>query len=320
MGIYLRENPSEWQEIKTRASLTNPWFSAVGVEEAVTAIADNFLQADLLRNWADAYVVPSDRPAAKTVGIVMAGNIPLVGFHDWLAVFVSGHNSKVKLSSKDAVLLPHLVKKLEEWEPGVAGYTSFAEQLKSCDAYIATGSDNTSRYFEYYFGKYPSIIRRNRTSVAVLDGSETAGELVQLADDTHQYFGMGCRNVTHLYVPEGYDFLPFLNAAKKYSSYFDHPKYKNNYDYQLAILLLNHQYYMSNGSVLLVENPAIFSPISVIHYSYYPPGEMPLEKPEHNNSIQCIVGHGHIPFGSAQEPGLSDYADGVDTMQFLSYL
>ncbi|MFT4024874.1 MAG: acyl-CoA reductase, partial [Flavihumibacter sp.] len=181
-------------------------------------------------------------------------------------------------------------------------------------------SDNSARYFEYYFGKYPSIIRKNRTSVAVLNGSESAGELDQLADDTHLYFGLGCRNVTALRVPEGYDFEPLLEACRKYSYFSDHSRYRNNYDYQLALALLNKQFYMTNGTVLLMENESLFSPISQLNYRFYQPGEDPAAGLAGNNSVQCIVQQGGIPFGKAQQPAINDYADGVDTMAFLTYL
>lgn len=320
LGDYLLHPGDEWNATIEKARQRNLWFTTGFIQLASAAIGHRFLQKDVLRHWAASYAIPSRQEHPKTVGIVMAGNIPLVGFHDWLAVFVAGHNSRVKLSSKDAVLLPFLVHLLEQWEPAISGQTAFAEQLKGCDAYIATGSDNTARYFDYYFGKYPSIIRKNRTSVAVLTGNETAEELDRLADDTHLYFGLGCRNVTALRVPVGYNFEPLLQAFRKYSAFFDHAKYKNNYDYQLAIALLNNQYYMTNGSVLLLENPGLFSPIAQLNYSFYQPGEDPAAALAGNNSVQCIVGQGNIPFGKAQEPAIDDYADGVDTMAFLAYL
>jgi hypothetical protein len=191
--------------------------------------------------------------------------------------------------------------------------------LKGMDAYIATGSNNSARYFDYYFGKYPSLIRRNRTSVAVLDGNESSEELTALADDVFLYFGLGCRNVTQILVPENYDFVPLLTAFRKYEWMAGHNKYKNNYDYRLSLAILNKLFYMSNDCLLLLEDESPFSPISVLHYRYYKPGDIP-EPAKGNDNIQCVVGHRYLPFGKSQQPVLSDYADGADTMQFLRSL
>ncbi len=317
LGAYIRENKLEWQDTVARAQNENAWFIPEFTNLAANAIAGEFLTKQVLSSIATEYGLPDLPVSRKTVGIVMAGNIPMVGFHDWLCVFLSGHIAHVKLSSKDRILLPFLIKQLIQWEPAVEKQTVFSDLLKGCDAYIATGSDNSSRYFTQYFGKYPNIIRKNRTSVAVLDGTESAEELDKLADDTHLYFGLGCRNVTKLYVPRGYSFEGMLGAMKKYGYFFDHSKYKNNYDYQLALHLLNNQYYMTNGSVLLSENNSIFSPISQLNYEFYEDRAELQQSLENNQGIQCVVGHGNIPFGGAQRPGWKDYADGVDTMTFL---
>ena len=313
---YISAQPTEWQNACTQAEQLNNWFTQRFIQTAAEAVANNFLNNDLLRNWADHYHL-DDNITAKTVGIVMAGNIPLVGFHDFLCVFVSGHKQLCKLSSKDDVLLKHLVTKMTEWNPAVAERVQFNSMLKDCDAYIATGSDNSARYFNYYFGRYPSIIRKNRTSVGILTGNETEAELSLLADDVMQYFGLGCRNITKLYVPTGYDFVPLLNALRKYSWMFDHHKYRNNYDYQLAIYLMNNIYYMTNDCIVLIENEQVFSPIGTLHYSYYQQQADVINSLQGNEQVQAIVGTGHIPFGQAQQPGLMDYADGVDVMAFL---
>ena len=192
--------------------------------------------------------------------------------------------------------------------------------LKGCDAYIATGSNNSARYFEYYFNKYPNIIRRNRTSVAILDGNETKQELEKLADDIYLYFGLGCRNVTKIYAPEQYDFVPLIEALKKYNYLINHNKYKNNFDYQLAILIINKKYYMTDGTVILTENNGVFSPISVLHFEYYKNRESVIELLSTNNDIQCIIGRQETPFGRAQQPSLNEYADGIDSMKFLCSL
>jgi len=192
--------------------------------------------------------------------------------------------------------------------------------LKDCDAFIATGSNNSSRYFEYYFRNYPSIIRKNRTSVAILKGKETKEELSRLADDVHQYFGLGCRNVTKLYVPEGYDFIQLLEAFKKYSYLSNHNKYINNYEYNLAIHMLNKRYYMTNGSILLVEDNSLFSAISQLHYQFYSDEAAIKKELKKNENVQAIVAKEEIPFGEAQCPGITDYADGIDTLEFLLQL
>src|SRR4030095_2063680 len=205
------------------------------IDLASKNIANNFLQKELLEQWAKEYDLNPDLENPKSIGITMAGNIPLVGFHDFLSVFISGHKAVIKASSKDEVLIKHLVQKLTEWSTNKQTPSEnkelnelivFQEMLKGCDAYIATGSNNSARYFEYYFKTYPHIIRRNRTSVAVLDDNETTAELEKLADDVHLYFGMGCRNVTKIFVPKGYDFIPMLSAFKKYDHFKDHNRSK----------------------------------------------------------------------------------------------
>lgn len=313
---YISAQPTSWQNACMQAEQLNNWFTQKFIHTATDAIAHNFLNNDLLRKWADHYHL-DDNIVPKTVGIVMAGNIPLVGFHDFLCVFVSGHKQMIKLSSKDDVLLKHLVTKMIEWNPAVAEHVKFNSMLKDCDAYIATGSDNSARYFDYYFGRYPSIIRKNRTSVAILNGTESESELSLLADDVMQYFGLGCRNITKLYVPTGYNFVPFLTSLKKYSWMFDHHKYRNNYDYQLAIYLMNNIYYMTNDCIVLIESEQVFSPIGTLHYSYYNQETDFINNLKQNDQVQAIVGHGHTPFGQAQQPSLMDYADGVDVMAFL---
>jgi hypothetical protein len=313
---YLEENGTEWQEVKASAAAHNGWFITDFIDLAVTNICSVFLQPEKLTAWANHYHL-DDNIQGKNIGVVMAGNIPLVGFHDFLCVFISGHSQTIKLSGKDDVLLKHIVQKLYSWDISVQNYISFAEILKGCDAYIATGSNNSARYFQQYFAKYPSIIRRNRTSVAILTGTETAEDLDKLSDDIHLFFGLGCRNVTKLYVPENYDFVPLLRAFDKYKYFADHNKYKNNYDYQLSLALMNNIYYMTNEATLLIENESIFSAISQLNYSFYKDVAAVKNTLTENNDVQCIVGNGYIAFGQAQQPGLFDYADGVDTMQFL---
>ncbi|HMK02572.1 MAG TPA: hypothetical protein VK489_00190 [Ferruginibacter sp.] len=313
---YLEENGEEWQLTKAKAAAHNGWFIPGFIDLAVKNICSEFLQKEKLEEWTAHYHL-DDNVGGRNIGLVMAGNIPLVGFHDFLCVFISGHTQTIKLSSKDDILLKHIVEKLTGWEAEVETVVSFAEMLKGCDGYIATGSNNSARYFEQYFAKYPHIIRRNRTAVAILSGAETGEELDKLSDDVHQYFGLGCRNVTKLYVPAGYDFVPLLKAFDNYKYFADHHKYKNNYDYQLSMALLNNIYYMTNGSTLLIENDAIFSAISQLNYNFTEDAEKLTKELMANPDIQCVAGFTGIAFGQAQKPGLTDYADGIDTMQFL---
>ena len=317
LGDYMLSTERDWSDALEKAGRENGWFIPEFTDIAIKNIATAFLKKEKLENWAANYQLTSQTKTPRKVGIVMAGNIPLVGFHDFLCVFITGHKAIIKPSSKDQVLIKHLVQKLIEWKPGLAEVIQFSEMLKGCDAYIATGSNNTSRYFEYYFGKYPHIIRRNRTSVAILTGQETDTELGKLADDVYLYFGLGCRNVTKIYVPVDYDFVPLLEIFKKYNYLADHHKYKNNYDYNLALHLLNKKFYMTNGSVLVVEEPALFSPISQLNYEFYTDKKILAEQLLQNPDMQCLVSKDHIPFGGAQSPSLTDYADGIDTMAFL---
>ena len=315
LGQHLVSDSPTLLAAKHSAFLNNNWFTLEFTDNALQQISTQYLNKEKLTNWANDYH-PHENFSGKKIGVVMAGNIPLVGLHDLICCFIMGHACMAKLSSKDTILMQHVINYLEEIAPEVKQYLKVSSLLKDCDAYIATGSNNTARYFEYYFSKYPHIIRKNRTSVAVLTGKETAEELNLLSDDVHQYFGLGCRNVTKIHVPQDYDFVPLLRSFDRYSSFAEHHKYKNNYDYQLSIQLLNHKYYMTNESTLLFENDSNYSAISVLNYSFYESGTWPKADAE-VDEIQCIVSHKDIPFGQSQSPGLSDYADGVDTMKFL---
>ena len=320
LGKYMKSDVGKWQEAKEKAFRENAWFIPEFVQLAVNNISGNWLHETQLRQWIEPYGFTNDCPDPKNIGLITAGNIPMVGFHDFMSIFVSGHKQIIRPSSKDQALIRHLVEFLSGVDRRVRDYIQFADMLKGCDAYIATGSNNSSRYFDYYFGKYAHIIRRNRTSVAILDGHETPEELEKLAEDVHLFFGLGCRNVTKLYIPNHYDFLPLLHAFKKFIWFTDHKKYKNNYDYQLTLLILNKKFYMTNGSILLVEDPAAFSPISLIHYEYYSDAPHVSEDTGESSELQCCVGHGFLPFGRGQIPGLEDYADGIDTLKFLRNL
>lgn len=339
LGHYIADNGEEWQDVVALAERMNGWFSPEFVQLAARNIATAFLQEDKLRSWLSTYPAIGDGNSRKTVGLVMAGNIPLVGFHDFLCVYLSGHKLNIKLSSKDTVLWEHILRLLGQWDSNFNEQVAIGEMLKGCDAYIATGSNNSARYFEQYFQKYPHIIRKNRTSVAVLDGTETAEQLSSLADDVCLYFGLGCRNITKVYVPEGYSFEQLLPVFDRYKHHADHNKYKNNYDYQLAIFLLNKVHYMTNSSVLMVPGESPFAAIGVLHYEYYTDKAALLGSLAADDRLQCITLKEAVllpsetqasparlatvqtqVLGSNQLPGLTDYADGVDTMTFLSSL
>jgi hypothetical protein len=320
LGDYILSEDPLWQSAKVKAAAENSWFTPDFIEKAVANILNEFLKKDKLEAWANRYGLPDQNLHPKNIGIVMAGNIPLVGFHDFLSVFITGHRQTVKPSSKDDTLIRHLAQQLNSSGYLPPDHISFSGMLKGCDGYIATGSNNSAGYFEYYFGRYPHLIRRNRTSIAILDGYETGKDLEKLADDVYLYFGLGCRNVTKILVPEGYDFQAMLESFGKYDFLANHNKYINNYDYQLAVMVLNKKYYMSNKSILLTEDRSAFSPISVLHYEFYRNRDTVLQGLEEGKDIQCIVGNQHIPFGQAQYPSLTDYADGVDTVEFLTKL
>ncbi len=314
---YLNDSNPSFVEVKGKAHNQNAWFLPLFIDQSAIQIREQFLQKSALQSWVELYPNLATAPTGIKVGIVMAGNIPMVGFHDLLSVLIAGHTAIVKLSSKDTELMQFVIDALCAIDPAFKDLILVQEQLKNCDAYIATGSNNAGQFFEQYFGKYPHIIRKNKTSVAILEGTESVAELDLLADDMMLYFGMGCRNVTQVWVPVGYDFIPLLTALKKYNYLADEHKFKHNYDYQLALLMMNRQFYMDAGGILMSENPSPFAAISQIHYQFYTPGQTPSLNA---SDIQCVVGKSGLPFGSLQKPSLSQYADGVDTLSFLATL
>jgi hypothetical protein len=312
-----------FQSLATRAKNENAWFTIDSVRMAVRGIT-SWLDAGKLLAWTLPYnLAPDslDKPQ-RTVAIVMAGNIPLVGFHDFLCVLISGYKAMIRTSSKDKVLINYVVEALIRIEPRFGERIVFADMLKGFDAIIATGSDNTSRYFEYYFGKYPNIIRRNRTSVAVINGHETVDELIALGKDVFSYFGLGCRNVGKLFVPANYDHVHLLDSWSTYRDIIHHHKYCNNYDYQKSVLLVTQLPFLDTGFVMLQQHEKLFSPLSVVYYEYYDNEESLAQKMlAVEDKVQCVVSsNGEIRFGQSQFPTLSDYADRVDTMQFLNNL
>ncbi|MFS8616525.1 MAG: acyl-CoA reductase [Solitalea sp.] len=322
LGSFLGKDTSEREAVMESATHHNPWFTRENVLLALEAIASN-LQKECLEKWLTPYE-PLLRPGMTplNVGLVLAGNIPLVGFHDILCVLVSGHRAVVKLSSQDNELSSWVIRKLQE--TGLyRNSLQITERLEAPDAVIATGSNNSARYFERYFGKYPHIIRKNRNSVAILTGKENTRELQELGKDIFSYFGLGCRNVSKLYVPRGYDFQPLLDALEPYREIIQHHKYANNYEYQLTIRLMNNEPHFTNGFLLLVENPSFTSPMATLHYEFYQgDGELQAHLEAQAEQLQCLVSSkglfpGSMPFGQTQYPALWDYADKVDTLRFL---
>jgi hypothetical protein len=310
---------NQMQELMQRVHVFNGWFDYESVKMAFLNWG-NELTEHKIKDWLCAYQVPTARP--KTVAVIMAGNIPLVGFHDLLCVYLSGHKALVKLSSDDDRLLPALHNIWSCFDPVCKERIAFAEgKLENFDAVIATGSNNSSIYFENYFAKYPSIIRKNRTSVAVLTGNETDEELVALGKDIFTYYGLGCRNVTKLYLPEGYELNKIFTGIYPYQEVVNNKKYGNNYDYNKAVFLLERYDVLENGFILFKEDEGLHSPLGTMYYQYYTDRNSLIDDLlSRKDELQCIVGEGYIPFGCAQQPSLNDYADGVDTMMFLQSL
>ena len=314
--------PFELQQIIENVKNQNPWFTEDNIKLALNGIT-KFLTRPELEKWTSAYDLNHGIP--KNIGIAMAGNIPLVGFHDLLCVLIAGHRVAAKLSSQDSILMKWVAELLLKIEPEFTSFISFQERLNAVDAMIATGSDNTSRYFEYYFRNVPHIIRKNRSSCAILMGEELEKDLEILAKDVFSYFGLGCRNVSKLYVPEGNDLTRLLDNWVSYQDIIHHHKYCNNYDYQKSILLVNRIPFLDTGYVLLTENEALVSPISTVYYETYTTQNDLIRKLEkQKEKLQCVLSangwfKNSIPFGKAQSPGVADYADHVDTLKFLEF-
>lgn len=307
--------PSDLEILTRKAQSENGWFTPANVANAFQGIG-YMLQSESLARWISNYKTEIESP--KVVGIVMAGNIPLVGFHDLMCVLVAGHVAAVKVSSQDTSLTKTVIEWLLAIEPRFKKNISIRERLTGVDAVIATGSDNTSRYFEYYFRNIPRIIRKNRTSVAVLNGQESADELNRLGQDIFMYFGLGCRNVSKLLVPIGYKPDPFFEGIAHYQAIGDHHKYKNNYDYYRSIFLVNSTTHFDNGFLIWLPTTELVSPVSVIYAQAYSNEEELNDYLELNKEkLQCVVGKGFTPFGKAQLPEVWEYADNVDTMAFL---
>lgn len=325
LGDFMAVPDEELQELISSARQYNAWFTPESTAKAVAGIA-SMLNRDDLEKWLEKSTYNLDPDQGQTmlsVGLILAGNIPLVGFHDIICVLAAGHKALIKLSSQDQKLIPFLLRKLTEIEPSFSSHIEYIERLKNFDAVIATGSNNTSRYFEYYFGSVPHIIRKNRNSVAVLSGEESRKELRALGNDIFDYYGLGCRNVSKLYVPSGYDFKNFFESIEDFKSVSDHHKYNNNYDYNKSIFLVNLEKHLDNGFLLLKKDQRLASPLAVLYYEEYDDlNQVEQELKGKSEQIQCVVSSlaldlSVLPFGQSQHPSLWDYADNIDTMAFL---
>lgn len=309
-----------FKQLLNRLHESNSWFKHEQLQFCFKSWSDALTDANLTK-WVLPYNLQNEQ--LKTIGLILAGNIPLVGFHDVLTVLISGNKALIKLSSNDELLVPFLLKYLETVEPEFKNrYQITKEKLEHFDAVIATGSNNTARYFEYYFGKYPNIIRKNRNSVAVLNGKESKEDLIALGEDIFRYYGLGCRNVSKLFIPKNYNFNAFFEGMFTYSEIIKDEKYVNNYDYNKAVFLMSNFNLLDNGFLTIKEDASYTSPISSVFYEFYTDlNEVNERLITDADKIQCVVSNqltpNSLPFGTTQKPELWDYADNVDTMKFL---
>jgi len=295
----------------------NGWFTEKEVRSAFKAWGDQ-LTVENLKNWLANYALPNE-DSNKRIGIIMAGNIPLVGMHDFVCCYIAGYKTKLKLSSDDDKLMPAILNILNIFDNSVKERSEIVlAQVKDVDGIIATGSNNTSRYFEQYFGKFPNIIRKSRTSVAIVTGEESEEELAGLANDVFAFYGLGCRNVTKVFLPKNYDLDNLFKAFFPFQYVTDNNKYANNYDYHKAVFMMEQYDLIENGFLIMKEDQSLHSPIGTLYYEFYSNTEA-IEKHlvQLNDEIQCIVSKKDIPFGKAQKPELWDYADNIDTIEFL---
>lgn len=321
LGDFLRSMPQPLIDIIEKAATKNPWYTVENSKRQLAAISQN-LTTDKLNAWLGEHEMADN---SKKVGLILAGNIPLVGFHDILSVLIAGFVAQIKVSSDDAGLTPFILSSLISLEPAFKAKIELVERLQNFDLIIATGSDNSSRYFDYYFGKKPNIIRKNRNSVAILTGEESSSELLALGHDIFDYFGLGCRSVSKVYFPVGYDIARFFEGIEPHHEISNHYKFANNYDYNKSIYLINGDKHFDNGFLLAKQDERYTSPLAVVFYEEYSAlNDLVAELEANKEKIQCIVTEATIssaiptfPLGQGQSPALTDYADGVDTLAFL---
>ena len=310
---YMLGNDPQWEAVKEKAFHHNGWFIPEFIELAVSHIA-HLLEPANLRQWLNEYDIPDTQASPRSIGVVMPGNLPLAGFYDLACIYLSGHRQRIKLSPKDNVLLKHLVTHpLKALDPTTASSISFEDMLKGCDAYLATDTGTLAPYL----GKYAGILRKPQRRVALLTGDESTAELELLADDVFLYFGQGCMNVNKLLVPRDFDFIPLLKAFDKYRHLADHNKYMNNYDYQLALLILNKEFYMTNGSILLSESAAATSPIARLHYEYYDDEPPAVSGNHYRVAGKSLESRGYEALGEAGQSVICEHKIGIDTLKFL---
>ena len=337
LGKAFKELADSEHPIKQDSIKLNGWFTEPGIDFALKAWASSLEETKILK-WLSQYPELSEvwnqgGKEIQKVGLILAGNIPLVGFHDILTSLVSGKKVLIKLSSQDSLLIPHIIHTYLEKMKSFAGKIEITDRIQNIDLILATGSNNSSRYFEYYFGKYPNIIRKNRHSIAILTGEETQEEILDLGRDIFLYYGLGCRNVSKILVPRDYNFIRLLDVLEAYREKMGNNKYLNNVQYQNALLQLKGKHFYQNGFLYLQEDSSLSSPISLVFYEYYDPTTIQSILQSQEDQIQCIVGNEsylsskHIPvrdlpvkitpFGKSQSPELWDYADQIDTLKFL---
>jgi hypothetical protein len=312
----MRSEDIQWQRAKLKAFGENNWFTSEFINLAIENLCTHLLQHDILNEWAKQFQLADHTDPIKKIGVVMSGNIPLAGFQDIVAIFLAGHHVVIKPSSKDEALIKELIRFLHNTEASSIPYFTLPVLLKNCDAYIATSANNSGA-FEQYLNKYPSLIRRTQTSVAILDGTETNEELELLSDDIHQYFGLGESSVRKLFVPKEYDFVPLLGTFNKYEHLRNHNRYKNNYDYQLSAQILKNNYYMTNGSTLMVEHTSVFPPISQVNYEYYHAVDSIIDELKQDPYVFNVVSHKTIPFGTGQTMLITSKNGIEQSMNFL---
>ncbi len=324
LGVALSDlNDPKINVVLQNAEIDNPWFTQQNIKQSLSAIRDQFLNKDTLIKFVDRYKL-DDNIEVKKIGLILAGNIPLVGFHDVLCCYLCGHHALIKYSDKDKILMKWVIDVLIEVDSKSKPYYTEVEKLQNYEAAIATGSNSSAIHFKYYFRHVPHLIRKNRNSVAILSGQETKVQLQKLGTDIFSYFGLGCRNVSMIFAPHGYDIRQLFIAFESHKEIIHHNKYKNNFDYNHALMLLNKEDFLQNEFLILKKSDQIISRIASVHYQYYTDipslAETLQQKKE---EIQCVIsgmsiaGVNTVDFGEGQSPAIDDYADGVDTMQFL---
>ena len=320
--IISEEQWTDWMDKIESAKILNPWFTKLNVQAALGGLSE-MLKEEKVLDWVSTYINDLNEDDPKKVGVIMAGNIPLVGFHDMMSVLISGHIFLGRMSSEDRLFYPLIKNLLVSWDDSWKDRIVLVEdRLEGMEAVIATGSNSSAKHFEYYFSKYPNIIRKNRNGIAIFSGSESKEEIFEFGKDVFQFYGLGCRSVSKVYLPEGFELNRIFEGIYEHNEVIKHNKWCNNYDYNKAVFLMSQFPFLDNNFILLKEDEeSIVSPLGTLYYAYYSNKESLIESlNERKDEIQCIIGNGFIPFGRSQYPELWDYADDVDSMAFLTSL